>query len=426
MTSGDSERVGSWQFQEAAPDWRVVSLSGVGAWFGAPSHRAGAELVRRILDLAGDAGAEGKTPSVDLRAMGIQVWIPYQSGWTSADLALAQGISVAARELDLVADPSVPRELEWGIDTLDKATLAAFWQPLLGYRDTEEDDLLDPLTRDPRVWFYEAEPRPLRNRIHVDVSVPREQAVERATRLVPDADPATVFADGWSLLVDPEGNEVDLVPGDAPEWPGTDDWRLVFGGQVFYPTADFAESATLVSRVAAAADRAGMELLIDIRVDGVMIDTGKDRWEDERFPDLARRVQAEARELGLTADPSRTRFFQVCIDAVDVPRVREFWRVVLGYENDPRSGVTDIVDPRQLNHPVIFQPMDPADSDRRRQRNRIHLDLYVPHDQYEARRQAALAAGGRLTRGDDGTIADPEGNEVDIAVGIAGQPAAQT
>ena len=80
-----------------------------------------------------------------------------------------------------------------------------------------------------------------------------------------------------------------------------------------------------------------MALLIDIRADGVMIDTGKDRWEDERFPDLARQVQAEARGLGLTADPSRTRFFQVCIDAVDVPRVREFWRVVLGYENDPRS-----------------------------------------------------------------------------------------
>ena len=165
-----------------------------------------------------------------------------------------------------------------------------------------------------------------------------------------------------------------------------------------------------------------MELLIDIRADGIMGDTGKDRWEDERFPELARQVQAEARGLGLMADPSRTRFFQVCIDAVDVPRVREFWRVVLGYEHDPRPGLTDIVDPRQLNHPVIFQPMDRADGDRIRQRNRIHLDLYVPHDQLQARREAALAAGGRLTRGDDSTIADPEGNEVDIAVGIAGQP----
>ncbi len=422
MTSGESERVGSWQFQAAAPDWRVVSLSGVGAWFAAPSHRAGAELVRRIPELTGNARADGKMPSVDLRARGIQVWIPYQGGWTSADLGVAQGISVAARELDLVPDPSVLQELEWGIDTLDKSTLAAFWQPLLGYQDTEGDDLLDPLGRDPRVWFYEAEPRPLRNRIHFDLSLPREEAVERATRLVPDADPTSVFADGWSLLVDPEGNEVDLVPGDAPDWPGTEDWRLVFGGLVFYPTADFAESSALVSRVAAVADRAGMPLLIDLRADGVTIDTGKDRWEDERFPDLARGVQAEARGLGLTADPSRTRFFQVCIDAVDVPRVREFWRVVLGYENDPRPGVTDIIDPRRLNHPVIFQPMDPADEGRRRQRNRIHLDLYVPHDQRQARREAALAAGGRLTRGDDGTIADPEGNEVDIAVGIAGQP----
>jgi glyoxalase superfamily protein len=426
MTSADEGRVGSWQFQAAAPDWRVVGLSGVGTWFGAPDHSAGALLVARLQELTGDAPADGKTPSIDLRATGIQVWIPYRGGWTTADLDLAQRVSTAAGELRLAADPSVLQELEWGIDTLDEATLTAFWQPLLGYEDTEDDDLLDPLRRDPRVWFYEAEPRPLRNRIHFDLSVPRDQAVERAIELVPVADPATVFAPGWSLVADPEGNEVDLVPGDAPEWPGTDDWRLVFAGQVFYPTASSAESSALVSQVAGLADRAGMALLIDIRADGVMIDTGKDRWEDERFPDLARQIQAAARELGLVADPSRTRFFQVCVDAVDVPRVREFWRVLLGYENDPRHGVTDIVDPRWLNHPLIFQPMDPAEVDRCRQRNRIHLDLYVPHDQWEARRAAVLAAGGRFTRDDEGTIADPEGNEIDIAVGIAGPPPADT
>lgn len=427
MTSDESGRIGSWQFQSAAPDWRVVSLSGVGTWFDAPSHSAGAELVRLLPELLGGMdGVDGvvKSPSVDLRSMGVQVWIPYEGGWTTTDLTLAQSISAAASRLGLTADPSVLQELEWGIDTLDKTRLKAFWQPLLGYEDTEDDDLLDPLRRDPRVWFYEAEPRPLRNRIHIDVSVPRGQAVERAVRLRPDADPDTVFANGWSLLSDAEGNEVDLVPGDPPEWPGADDWRLTFGGQVFYPTADFGGSVELVSQVAGLADRSGMPLLIDLRPDGVMIDTGKDRWEDARFPDLARQVQAAARGLGLVADPSRTRFVQICIDAVDVPTVRGFWRAVLGYEDDPRPEVTDINDPRWLNHQLIFQPMDPADDGRRRQRNRIHLDLYVPHDQLAERRRLALAAGGRLTRGADGTIADPEGNEVDIGVGIAGPPPA--
>ena len=36
--------------------------------------------------------------------------------------------------------------------------------------------------------------------------------------------------------------------------------------------------------------------------------------------------------MGLTADPSRLRFVQIGIDAVDIPAVRAFWRAVLGYE----------------------------------------------------------------------------------------------
>ena len=95
---------------------------------------------------------------------------------------------------------------------------------------------------------------------------------------------------------------------------------------------------------------------------------------------------------------------------------------MLGYQNDPREFATDIYDPRQLNRPMIFQQMDPTDTARRDQRNRIHLDLYVPDDQVAARKQAALAAGGRYTRDDDGTIADPEGNEVDIGKAIADPP----
>ena len=51
----------------------------------------------------------------------------------------------------------------------------------------------------------------------------------------------------------------------------------------------------------------------------------------------------------------------------------------------------------------------------RPQRNRIHFDVSVPHDQAHERIQATLVAGGKLV--DDAeapafwVLADPEGNE---------------
>jgi hypothetical protein len=55
-------------------------------------------------------------------------------------------------------------------------------------------------------------------------------------------------------------------------------------------------------------------------------------------------------------------------------------------------------------------------------RNRIHIDVGVPHDQAEARVAAALAAGGSLVEDRFApawwTLADPEGNEVDLATWI--------
>ncbi len=223
------ERMAGWKFQREAPDWRVISLSGIGTWFETSSHSSGAALVRRIADLTDvNPGPGGSRPNLDLRAGGVQVWIPDETGLTAARLALAQSISAVARELRLVADPSVPQDLEWGIETLDKPILRPFWQTLLGYEDTELDDLLDPLRRDPRVWFYAAAPRPLRNRIHFDVAVPREVAEERvaAVRAI-GAGEGYDPDHGNVLLTDAEGNEVDFIPaggfGDGSE---TSDWRL--------------------------------------------------------------------------------------------------------------------------------------------------------------------------------------------------------
>ena len=95
---------------------------------------------------------------------------------------------------------------------------------------------------------------------------------------------------------------------------------------------------------------------------------------------------------------------------------------MLGYELDPRPDVTDIYDPRRLNPPLFFQRLSADDELRRRQRNRIHVDLFVPDDQAGARIDGALAHGGQVVFDTEApqwwTLADPEGNEVDIAVAV--------
>jgi 4a-hydroxytetrahydrobiopterin dehydratase len=56
----------------------------------------------------------------------------------------------------------------------------------------------------------------------------------------------------------------------------------------------------------------------------------------------------------------------------------------------------------------------------RPQRNRIHIDIYVPRDQVETRIAAALAAGGSIVSDEHApgwwTLADTEGNEADLAI----------
>lgn len=105
---------------------------------------------------------------------------------------------------------------------------------------------------------------------------------------------------------------------------------------------------------------------------------------------------------------------EVAIDAVDIVAVRPFWKAVLGYTNEfGKNGPEDrIVDPFRQGPAIWFQRM----TEPRRQRNRIHLDVSVPHDEARARIAAALVAGGRLVAADRApafwVLADCEGNEV--------------
>jgi 4a-hydroxytetrahydrobiopterin dehydratase len=127
---------------------------------------------------------------------------------------------------------------------------------------------------------------------------------------------------------------------------------------------------------------------------------------------MARQISAAARELNVPADPTAVQTVQVAIDALVSPKVMPFWRAVLGYQE---LGDEDLIDPHGSGPSFWFQAMDAPSP----QRNRIHIDISVPHDQAEARVAAAIAAGGHLVTDEHApawwTLADAEGNEADVA-----------
>jgi 4a-hydroxytetrahydrobiopterin dehydratase len=204
------------------------------------------------------------------------------------------------------------------------------------------------------------------------------------------------------------------------EADGVEDWRVVGEGAcTYFRTRSFAVGARLVHAVSELAGLEDHHPDLDLRSEGVtvrLITTTHDYFGlSERDVELARQISAAARELGVPADPSAVQTVQVTVDALVGPEVMPFWRAVLGYQNRGDSPDEDLIDPHGRGASFWFQQMDAP----RPQRNRIHIDVWVPHDQAEARVAAAIAAGGHLVSDEHApewwTLADAEGNEADVA-----------
>jgi 4a-hydroxytetrahydrobiopterin dehydratase len=202
------------------------------------------------------------------------------------------------------------------------------------------------------------------------------------------------------------------------ESPGVEDWRALWGGGfacTYFRTGSFGAGAALVRAISELAAALDHPIDVDLRAEGVTVRlfTHHPRGLSSLDVELAREISAAARQLGVAADPSAAQHVQVTIDALNTPQVRPFWRAVLGYE---LVGDEDVFDPHRFGPPFTFQQMDAP----RPQRNRIHIDVYVPCDQVEARIGAALAAGGHMVNDTDApmwwTLADAEGNEADLAI----------
>jgi 4a-hydroxytetrahydrobiopterin dehydratase len=92
-----------------------------------------------------------------------------------------------------------------------------------------------------------------------------------------------------------------------------------------------------------------------------------------------------------------------------------FWKALLGYDYRPDSASEDLVDPQRRGPAFWFEEVREPHG----VRNGIHVAVWVPAEDAEARVAAALAAGGRLVSGEDAPkswlLADAMGNEADVA-----------
>ena len=199
-------------------------------------------------------------------------------------------------------------------------------------------------------------------------------------------------------------------------------WRLVLGElRAEVLTGSLPLAADVAGRAASVPGAEG-HLRLDVRTDRVILalQTAAVGWVTERDVELARKISAVVDELrvettaGVEGGGGRSvQVLEIGIDTLDAGAIRPFWRAVLGYADEPgRSGPWDgLIDPLGQGPAVWFQRMDAP----RPQRNRIHFDVSVPHDEAGPRIQAALAAGGRLIYDAEApafwVLADVEGNE---------------
>jgi 4a-hydroxytetrahydrobiopterin dehydratase len=177
----------------------------------------------RLVDLvAADAERMNHHPDIDLRWRTVYFTLSTHSagGVTQLDIELAHQILAAAKQIGGEATDS-PQRAELCVDAEDIEAVRPFWRAVLGYREHHTRlgtiELQDPAGRGPVVWFQQMEdPRRARNRLHLDVYVPVDEArgrvdaaLDAGGRLVSDA-----HAPAWWVLCDAEGNEACVCTTD--------------------------------------------------------------------------------------------------------------------------------------------------------------------------------------------------------------------
>lgn len=218
-------------------------------------------------------------------------------------------------------------------------------------------------------------------------------------------------------------------------------WRLLFGclaASVAVPSMHRGlEVAALAG--AACSDDADGHLRIDVRSDRVemVLQTKTLGNVTQRDVELAHRIADAVGDahLSIVTPPAQAgetsmrpvQSIELGIDALDIAAIRPFWKAVLAYVDEPGTAEPNvIVDPISQGPAVWFQQMNSP----RPQRNRIHFDVTVSHEEAPRRIQAALDAGGIVLSAAAArswwVLADAEGNEVCVCTWQDRDPASPT
>lgn len=202
-------------------------------------------------------------------------------------------------------------------------------------------------------------------------------------------------------------------------------WRYLLDAiAMSVPVDSFGQAVRLAQAAVdvCGADGAG-HLRVDLRPDSAefILQTAAACGITDTDLELSRRITDAASTLGLTTGGAQStdqrrsvQMLEIAIDAIDIAAIRPFWKAVMGYTGEPGGdGPQDaLIDPGWQGPAIWFQQMDEP----RPQRNRIHFDISVPHDEADSRVRAALDAGGVLVSDAEAPsfriLADPEGNEI--------------
>ena len=202
---------------EGGGDW-VGLHGGPTAVFRMDSIAAAASLAAAI---GAVPGFEGSTASLTIASGLLTVRLTREMWFTEErHIEMARAISAIAREHGAVADRSAVQEVQLAISAKPDETNLAFWRVVLGYRPSDEDNGMDPLGFSSTAWMQELKAdKPLRHAMHIDVSLPQEQArprIEAALaaggRIVDEGD-----APEYWVLSDEAGNRVCVCA-----WPDGD------------------------------------------------------------------------------------------------------------------------------------------------------------------------------------------------------------